>query len=129
MMRWDMHRRAVLLARPSTPVVEVGSRVGLLFEWLGITCQVVYVVNEVNRVGFAYGTVDGHPEVGEEFFAVEFDERDDAVHAVVKAFSRPGRWYSRIAGPAGRWVQRYVTNRYIGALRAAADAAKTRREE
>ena len=33
--------------------------------------RVVYVINEKKRKGFAYGTLAGHPEPGEESFVVE----------------------------------------------------------
>jgi uncharacterized protein (UPF0548 family) len=34
---------------------------------------VVYVVDEHDRRGFAYGTLRGRPESGEELFAVGYD--------------------------------------------------------
>ena len=37
--------------------------------------RVVYVIDEPNRKGFAYGTLDGHPESGEESWIV--DQTDD----------------------------------------------------
>lgn len=33
------------------------------------------------------------------------------------AFSRPGRWFSRLGGPISRAVQSRVTDRYLFALR------------
>ncbi len=53
--------------------------------------RVVYVVDEPDRRGFAYGTLPGHPESGEELFLVE--RVGDETWAEVRAFSRPGRWY------------------------------------
>ena len=50
--------------------------------------RVVYVVDEPRRRGFAYGTLPGHPESGEEAFVVELQE-DDEVTFTVTAFSRP----------------------------------------
>jgi uncharacterized protein (UPF0548 family) len=80
-------------------------------------CRVVYVLGEANRRGFAYGTLPGHPEIGEELFAVEYDPADNSVHGVVAAFSRPGAWYVRLGGPVVRLIQRWIAGRYIAAIR------------
>jgi len=121
LFRWDMHRGAGLGVRASTPIADVGSTVTLTLGPVKIPCGVVYVVAEQNRTGFAYGTLPGHPENGEELFVVEFDPSDDGVYGVIAAFSRPGRWYTRLGGPLGRLTQRVFTDRYICALRNAAN--------
>lgn len=76
----------------------------------------VYVLNETNRQGFAYGTLVGHPLIGEEVFAVEYDPADGSVYGVVAAFSRRGAWYTRAGGPIVRIIQRWYVDRYISAL-------------
>ena len=111
-MTWEMHRRSLPRVRPSRGRVEVGSTVSLV---AGFRCEVVYLVQEPGRIGFAYGTLGGHPECGEESFLVEFDAGD--VYFVITAFSRPGTWYARLAGPVGRWAQQRITDRYVAALR------------
>ncbi|QIG43135.1 DUF1990 family protein [Nocardioides anomalus] len=58
-------------------------------------------------------TLSGHPEVGEEAFLAERDADGTWVH--VRAISRPGTWYARLGGPAGRFAQRLVTERYLRA--------------
>jgi uncharacterized protein (UPF0548 family) len=73
-------------------------------------------VNEPHRKGFAYGTLAGHPERGEEAFVVELTPAGD-VRLSIRAFSRPARLIARLGGPAGRAVQRWVTARYVRALR------------
>lgn len=122
LMNWDMHRGSGLRVDADTPTAETGSAVVLRLGPVRIPCRVVYVVAEPCRAGFAYGTLDGHPEQGEECFLVEYDEEDEAVHAHIRAFSRPGRWFTRVGGPVGRLVQRVVTDRYVAALRRAASA-------
>ena len=76
-------------------------------------CRVVSVVDEENRRGFAYGTLPGHPESGEELFAVRYDPADDTVYAEVVAFSRHATWWSKAAGPITSMVQRMMTKRYL----------------
>lgn len=77
--------------------------------------RVVYVVDEPTRKGFAYGTLHGHPEAGEESWVV--DRRDDgSVWMTIRAFSRPSnaRWW--LAYPVLRILQGVYTRRYLRAL-------------
>ncbi|MFI6867132.1 DUF1990 family protein [Nocardia sp. NPDC050406] len=120
---YRMQHGTGIFQEASTAVAEPGTRltVRLGVGPVGITapCQVVYVVDEPNRRGFAYGTLPGHPEIGEELFAVEYDPADESVYGVVAAFSRPGTWYTRLGGPVVRLIQRYVAGKYIDAIRPA----------
>ncbi|WP_040780653.1 DUF1990 family protein [Nocardia pneumoniae] len=103
-----------------TPTAEPGSAVTVRLGVgpLGITapCRVVYVLDEPDRRGFAYGTLPGHPAAGEELFAVEYDQGDETVYGLVIAFSRPAAWFTRLGGPVVRLIQRFVAGRYIAAL-------------
>jgi uncharacterized protein (UPF0548 family) len=119
LMSWQMHRAAGLTVEATTAGVEQGSRVRLRLGWhllrISFGCQVVYVVEEERRRGFAYGTLQGHPEQGEERFCVEWRE-DDAVVFTITAFSRPGTWWSRALTPISHRLQRRYTRRYLHAL-------------
>ena len=83
--------------------------------------RVVYVIDEVDRVGFAYGTMKGHPESGEESFVVARHE-DDSVWLTVRAFSRPSTWYYRLVWPILRMQQARFTRSYLRALHPAGAA-------
>ena len=117
-LSWGVQRGAGLAVVPGDRV-EVGSehRVGLgvgpLRLWA--PCRVVYVVDEPDRKGFAYGTLPGHPESGEESFVVSLHE-DGTVQFDVTAFSRPATWFARLGGPVTRLVQRWATWRYLDAV-------------
>lgn len=119
LMSWEMHRAAGLTVTATTSRVEPDSRVRLRLGWhllrMSFACQVVHVVEEERRRGFAYGTLQGHPERGEERFCVEWRE-DDAVVFSLTAFSRPGTWWSRAGGPISRRLQQRYTRRYLQAL-------------
>lgn len=80
-----------------------------------IPARVVYVVDEADRKGFAYGTLPGHPERGEESFVVE-RRPDDSVWLVIRAFSRPASAMFWAAYPALRMLQALFTARYERAL-------------
>lgn len=95
---------------------ELTVRIG--FGQVGVTapCRVVYVLDEPHRRGFAYGTLPGHPLIGEELFAVEYDPAEDTVYGLITAFSRPGTWYVGLGWPLVRLVQRWFAHRYLNTL-------------
>ena len=100
----------------SSEVAAVGSEVMVGLGPLRAPCRVVYVIDEPDRRGFAYGTLPGHPESGEELFAVRYDPATEDVLAEVVAFSRHGTWWSRLGSPVTALAQRVVTSRYLTAL-------------
>lgn len=89
----------------------------LLGIFLGIKfpVRVIYVVDEPRRRGFAYGTLPGHPEDGEEAWVIEHRD-DDSVWITVRAFSRPANGWWWLVNPVLRIVQEYYTRRYLRAL-------------
>jgi uncharacterized protein (UPF0548 family) len=117
---WQMHRGAglAIINAPQRP--EVGKVVVTRFgpPVLGpiAPCRIVYVVDEPRRRGYAYGTLPGHPESGEEAFIVEWAS-DDGVYLIIRAFSRPATLLAKLGGPLEILVQKIVTDRYVQALR------------
>jgi uncharacterized protein (UPF0548 family) len=76
-------------------------------------CRVVDVVIEHHCVGFAYGTLPGHSESGEEsFFVLRIASQCEFR---ITALSRSATLLARASGPLGRAVQRLVTDRYLAA--------------
>lgn len=119
LLGWEMHRRAGLAVAATGPAAEGGTVVlGLgAAAVLVIPCRVVRVVDDERRRGFAYGTLPGHPERGEELFLASLAD-DGSVWFEVTAFSRPGSTLIRLAGPAASAVQRVATSCYQRALAA-----------
>lgn len=115
-MRWGMLRGAGVRVQATTDVAAVGSEVLVGLGPLRAPCRVVFVIDEPDRRGFAYGTLPGHPESGEELFAVRYDPATDEVHGEVVAFSRHGTWWSRLGAPITSLAQRVITSRYLTAL-------------
>ena len=111
--RWEQFRLGWVEAwSPDTPiqagqvVAVMGRAVGL---WWRNACRIVYVVDEagpVRRFGFAYGTLPGHVESGEERFLIEWDQNDDAVWYDILAFSRPNHVLTRLGYPVVRRLQK-----------------------
>jgi uncharacterized protein (UPF0548 family) len=121
---WGAQRGAGFEVYPGTPP-EAGATVLVLagvpplpLPRLVAPCRVIETVAERNRTGFAYGTLPGHPECGEEAFMVVRDEghQENTVWFEVTAFSRPGAWYTHLAGPAGRLLQGVAVRRYLRAV-------------
>ena len=119
LMTWQMHERSGLTVRASCADVQIdglvilGIRIGPFR--LTAPCRVVYVVDETARRGFAYGTLPGHPESGEEVFTIRLGA-DLQVTATIRAFSRPASLLARIGGPASRRIQKRATRAYLDAL-------------
>jgi uncharacterized protein (UPF0548 family) len=102
--RWQVQLRAGLRVSASSPTIVPGT-VAILGFGIGplilqAPCRVVYTVDEPWLQGFAYGTLAGHPESGEEAFRIT-------------AFSRPASRLARVAGPVGVVIQRQITSRYF----------------
>jgi uncharacterized protein (UPF0548 family) len=73
-------------------------------------------MRDSRRWGYAWGTLDDSPVVGEELFAVEWRE-DDAVYAVVRSVTRvsAGR-FSVLLTPVLRFRQWMMRRQYVRAL-------------
>ncbi|MFE5590236.1 DUF1990 family protein [Streptomyces sp. NPDC056549] len=99
---WRMHRSSGARVRADAgrawPGVHLEVALGAGPLRLGVPCVVIWTAYEKERIGFAYGTLTGHAECGEESFVVEL-EPDGTVRFTVTAFSRPATWYTRLAGP------------------------------
>jgi uncharacterized protein (UPF0548 family) len=117
---WRLHRLAGIRVQAEAPTAVPGSvvllRIGLGPLAIRAPCRVVYDIIEDRRRGFAYGTLPGHPECGEEAFIVSHGN-DDRVTFTVRAFSRPATRLARAGGPLTRLAQDLAIRRYLHTLR------------
>lgn len=106
---WKQFDQGWAHAHPDNTPIEPNRTVAVVFGMLGLWClcsaRIVYVVDEPNRFGFAYGTLPGHVESGEERFLVERLD-DGTVWYDVRAFSRPRHILTKIGYPVVRWLQK-----------------------
>ena len=120
-LTWGMQRAAGFAVEAAHPRAEEGVEVSMRARFgplrLIAPTRVVYVVDEPDRRGFAYGTLPGHPESGEELFLVE--RLGGVTWVEVRAFTRPGRWYSRLGRPVVLLLQRRIVRQYVDAVRTA----------
>jgi uncharacterized protein (UPF0548 family) len=89
--------------------------------------RIIYLVDERDesgaRYGFAFGTLPGHAEEGEERFVVRHDAASDEVRYEVVAFSRPRALLARLGAPIARAYQkRFARESRARMLRAVAGA-------
>lgn len=124
---WQMHGRAGLAVAADSPRATVGAVVvlGIQLGPLQLTapCRVVYGIDVPNRAGFAYGTLPGHPETGEEAFLI--DHRPDGqVFFSVRTFSRPATLLTRAGTPLTYLAQEIAVRRYPTVLRGLAGSSE-----
>jgi len=124
--RWEQFRLGWVEAYPADTPLRPGEVVAVVARVLGVwwvnACRVVYIVDEAgptSRFGFAYGTLPGHAESGEERFLVEWDRATDAVWYDVLAFSRPRHPLARLGYPLTRRAQRRFARDSAAAMRRA----------
>lgn len=119
LMTWQMHQRCGLRVSASSPEIQTDTvtvmRLGLGPAALTIPCRVVYIVDEPDRRGFAYGTLTGHPESGEEAFILHH-RADGRTDFTVSAFSRPASLITKLGGPLATQAQHLMTCRYLRSL-------------
>jgi uncharacterized protein (UPF0548 family) len=75
--------------------------------------------DEIEKFGFAYGTLLEHAERGEERFSVEYHKSDESVWYDLYAFSQPNNFWARLGYPASRMLQRrFATESKVAMKRA-----------
>ena len=118
---WQAHRHVGAILTPAQPQIAVGADLVVAMR-LGhasvvVPCRIVSVIETDGSYGFAYGTLPGHPERGEEAFHV-VRTHDDEVTFEVVAFSRPSAPLARLGGPITRLMQARITRGYLAGVRA-----------
>jgi uncharacterized protein (UPF0548 family) len=121
--RWEQFRVGWVEAGPDAPAIQVGTTVAVLARVLGLwwlnACRIVYVVDDARWFGFAYGTLPGHAESGEERFLIERNPDDDSVWYDILAFSRPRHPLARLGYPLTRRTQKRFARDSAAAMVAA----------
>ncbi len=106
---WTMFPPPLAWIEPAGIPIAEGELAGVVIRALGVwwlnAARIVYVIDEPRRYGFAYGTLPGHVERGEERFSVEWLD-DDTVWYDLAAFSQPRYWMGRLGKPLVRRMQR-----------------------
>jgi len=111
--RWEQFRLGWVEAWSSDTPIQSGEVVAVMGRAIGLwwlnPCRIVYVVDEsgpISKFGFAYGTLPGHVESGEERFQIEWDQNTNGVWYDILAFSRPNHFLTRLGYPMVRRTQK-----------------------
>lgn len=131
LQKWQQFRLPWLEAGPADTPIRAGEVVAVLARigglWCLNACRIVLVIDEstsdatgpIDRFGFAYGTLPGHAEMGEERFLIEWNRTDDSVWYDILAFSRPRHPLARLGYPLARLVQKRFARESAAAMRRA----------
>ena len=113
LQRWEQFRLGWVEAWSSNTPIKTGEVVAVMGRVIGLwwlnAARIVYVVNEsgpISKFAFAYGTLPGHVESGEERFMIEWDQSDNSVWYDILAFSRPNHILMRLGYPLVRRTQK-----------------------
>ena len=119
LMHWEIHRKAGFQVSAQHSAVRPDERVGLVMPFLGVLgvtaiCKTVAVVAEGDTTGFAYGTLPGHPQEGEESFLLSH-RPDDSVVLTIRAVSKPASALIKLAGPLAHAKQAGAAKKFLAA--------------
>jgi uncharacterized protein (UPF0548 family) len=112
--RWEQFNLGWLEAFPADTPIRAGETVLVIARagglWWTNAARIVYTIDEVTgqgtRFGFAYGTLPGHVECGEERFLVELEQATGKVWFDILAFSRPRDFLVRMNRRRARAMQK-----------------------
>ena len=128
-MSWEIQRRAGLQVK-APPRAVVGAQVvsgfGVGNLRLPVPCEVVWAMEpqwvqgpdgrDIQLAGFGYGTLPGHPALGEEAF-IAMMKPDGGVYFRLLAFSKPAGLIYALGAPVTKLTQAGVTRSYLQAAR------------
>jgi uncharacterized protein (UPF0548 family) len=116
---WACQRHLGADLVPERPAASVGTTalvvLRLVVGALVVPVRVVGVIDEPDRYGWAYGTLPGHPERGEEGFLVRIAD-DGVVSATIAVDAVAADPIAKLGGPVTGALQRQALRRYLDAL-------------
>ena len=123
--QWKMFDLGWVELFPAQPSLRAGETVAVIVGHLGFwsvnISRIVYLIEEDDRFGFAYGTLPSHAEQGEERFTVEYDAQTEEVWYDLFAFSKPRAPLARLGYPFSRHLQKRFARDSLAAMKRALD--------
>jgi uncharacterized protein (UPF0548 family) len=124
---WKQFDLGWLEAWPSTTPLRTGEPVLVIARagglWWTNAARIVYTIDDdspsATRFGFAYGTLPGHVESGEERFLIEWNRATGAVHFDILAFSHPRHLLVRLNKRQARKMQKRFATEACAAMQRA----------
>jgi uncharacterized protein (UPF0548 family) len=116
---WVPHRGIGADVLPEGQPVELGTTVLVILRrgplFVVVPDRIVAVVDEPRRFAFAYGTLPGHPERGEESYTAEL-HGDGRVRVTIRVQAGPATLPARAIAPVVRWLQAAALRGYLRAV-------------
>lgn len=123
---WVPHAGIGARVEPTGQPVEDGATVVLVLRrgplYVLAPDRIVGVDDGPRLFAFAYGTLPGHPERGEESFTVEHLD-NGTVRSTIRVQARPATWSTRALAPVLHRLQAAAAARYLRAIAAHVAAA------
>jgi len=120
MRAWVQHRGVLARVHPAGAPLHEGGTVLVVLPAGPIVvlapCRIIHAVDEARRFGFAYGSLPGHPETGEEAFLLD-QLPDGTVRFTIRVSSRSSTPLLRLVEPVVAVFQRVAIARYLGAMK------------
>jgi uncharacterized protein (UPF0548 family) len=98
------------------PGDSVDQRIRILGVQVHAPMRVIAVEEEADSHGVILGTLEGHPEAGEERFTIEIAE-DETVFLHFRAIARNAMWWSKLGAPVSKAIRAKYRDRYMDVLR------------
>lgn len=109
LQNWQQFPQSWTTTLPKKTPLKNEETVAVFFRMFGIwwmnAARIVYILDDEKWFGFAYGTLPGHVECGEECFWIE-KEADGSIFYHIRAFSKPRFWMAKLGYPIARAYQR-----------------------
>ncbi len=119
LQNWEQFPAPWTKIEPKAPLKE-GQVVAVLFRLFGLwflnSTRIVYTLDSEKEYGFAYGTLPGHVEKGEECFWIERNEEGEVSYHI-RAFSQPAYWIIWLGYPVARYYQRRFVKQSLAHLK------------
>lgn len=119
LLTWVPHTGIGAAIEPAGQAVEVGATLLVVLRRGPVHViapdRIVAVIDKPRCFAFAYGTLPGHPERGEESFMVDH-LADGIVRATIRVQAGTGTLPAHAVAPIVRWLQAAAINGYLTAI-------------
>jgi uncharacterized protein (UPF0548 family) len=114
---WAAHRGIRARSHPADAPLTVGTTLLVVAPFgpvqLVVPNRIVAVIDDPDRCGFAYGTLPGHAEAGEELFLAE--QRAGCIELTIRVHARPATALAHLGTPIVHLLQAAAARRYLDA--------------
>lgn len=119
LLSWVPQRSIGATVLPPGQRVDKGATVFLVIRrgpaYVIARNRVVDVVDQPRHFAYAYGTLSGHPERGEESFALDLLQ-DDTLRMTIRVRAEPATRVGRAVSPIVKYLQTAALRRYLAAV-------------